>query len=798
MTVQATLLGYEYFRDRNYQNPRLYLLFYDNGKHEILKIPAKNMHKPYLLTLDRKLPKTSKIKGTEKTKRFHSIKNVHVNFTKVLVDDPNDIAKIRRRFKSSWEDHIFYHLNYVYDNQLVYGCTHQISMLEPYPLVRFNGNLEEYYNELFSMAFINYKRCAIDIEVKVKEGEYVNVEKADKPIIAIAVATTDGKHKIFALANQKETIGNIHFYTDEKQMLKDFYEYIRDYPIKITHGGDNFDLPYLRNRSRNLGLKHIPITPKREFYSFADSIHIDLSEFFSNNSIQTYVFGKKYQNATLEEISWTLLREHKLPRPNFEKASPLEIAIYCWNDAYLTLKLTTFNNNLVMNLITMLSRIANMDMETATRKTVSSWIRSLYHYVHRLYGYVIPNEKDLKRFNPLDKKGYKGAMILDPTELGTMGVHFDVWELDFSSLYPSCVETRNISYDTVNCPHPECRHNKVPETNIHICTKKKGILPIMFGALKNLRVKKYKPFLKQVEQNLRENKDENLAVLKSYLEAIVGMLKVIINAGYGVFGDSDLSDLYCQPVAEATTAYGRLSLKIALEEAEKMGGKVLAGHTDSLYVKGLTKEQVYELSKRISERLKIDFEVQKHYRMVAFWKKANYLTVDDYGNVRVVGLLGKKRHIPAFIKEQFEKLKKLIAPVKTYNELDKLKEEIRNLCRQTRNMLYNGEIKLNQLAFLVTLHKDIDKGKGQDYMVARLYKQKVNPNLSRGDRIRKILTNPKLTGVSALPLELVQNLNVINREKYLEHIKSVFGQVLQPLGIEPEEAFQTYKTVQLV
>ena len=54
-----------------------------------------------------------------------------------------------------------------------------------------------------------------------------------------------------------------------------------------------------------------------------------------------------------------------------------ELVTYCLNDSELTLKLTTFSDNLVMKLIFILMRITKLPMEDLTRQGVSSWIRNL-------------------------------------------------------------------------------------------------------------------------------------------------------------------------------------------------------------------------------------------------------------------------------------------------------------------------------------------------------------------------------------------------------------------------------------
>ena len=66
-------------------------------------------------------------------------------------------------------------------------------------------------------------------------------------------------------------------------------------------------------------------------------------------------------------------------------------------------------------------------------------------------------------------KKYKGGLVIEPKP----GIYFGVSVLDFASLYPSIIKVHNLSYETVNCIHEECRSNRVPDTDHWICTKEK-------------------------------------------------------------------------------------------------------------------------------------------------------------------------------------------------------------------------------------------------------------------------------------------------------------------------------------
>ena len=113
-----------------------------------------------------------------------------------------------------------------------------------------------------------------------------------------------------------------------------------------------------------------------------------------------------------------------------------------------------------------------------------------------------------------EKKQYDGAMIYNPLDEGTNGLHLNVAAFDFASLYPSCILARNISWETKSSKETEFAVNlKIPRnfSNIkqedmrYYRTDKLGLLPNAIATLKPLR-KEYK--LKMLEALQEGNKKE--------------------------------------------------------------------------------------------------------------------------------------------------------------------------------------------------------------------------------------------------------------------------------------------------
>jgi len=413
-----------------------------------------------------------------------------------------------------------------------------------------------------------------------------------------------------------------------------------------------------------------------------------------------------------------------------------------------------------MKLILILARISSMPMEDVSRQGVSRWIRNFMHHEHRRRNMLIPNAEDI-----LAKKGktstkaiikgkkYKGAIVVEPVP----GIHFNVAVMDFPSLYPSIIKVWNLGYQSILCPHPECRDNIIPGTTHWVCKKKRALESLLIGSLRDLRVQWYKP----------KSKDKSLsAEIRNWYRLIQGALKVILNASYGVFG-AETFDLYCPPVAEATAALGRHSITQIINKTKELGIQVLYGDTDSVFLKNPTKEQIRELARWTEKELKMGLDVDKVYRYAVFSsRKKNYLGVLEDGSVDVKGLTGKKRHIPPFIKKAFDKMKERLAMVKTPADFEEAKKDVCNIVRDCYMRLKRRQWE--------SLEEHV--------RAARILKEK-GIELKAGDLISfvKVTKEPHVK-----PVELATK-NEIDVDKYVAYLHSTFDQVLDALGLDFDE-----------
>ena len=833
-------LGRAFLIDVSYDGQRgcARLKLYEPVEQKIYVWYDKTGHKPYCLTdlgpdAISKLPGVVKHNGfdhVEVVEKHDLLKDRRIRLTKVVAKDPLSIGGrpkgcIRDLLKEEarrvlgyearvWEAAIKYHECYIYDRGLIPGMPYRISKgqllpaWEKPPMIdQLSSALADQPEELREKAIEwatlleceapELRRVALDIEVLTEVPTRVpDAHTAPQPIICVSLVGSDGLERVLLLRRQGVEEGEfnlpehvrVEFYDDERELLLAVFSALVDYPVVITFNGDDFDLRYIFHRAERLGFtrQEIPIEPGRDKYSLRYGIHVDLYKLFSITALQVYAFGKRYESVSLDELGASLLglKKVELAKP-LSELSYAELAEYCYRDALITLKLTQFDDELVMKLAVLLSRISKMPIEDATRLSVSRWIRSFMQFELRQRSALIPNPEDIlaekgtTATKAIVKGRYMGAIVVKPKP----GIHMDVVVLDFASLYPSAMKAWNLSFETVRCPHPECRDNLVPGLPHWVCKKRRGISSLLIGSLRDLRVYWYKP----------RSKDKSLPkALRDWYKVVQLTLKVILNASYGVFG-ADIFEFYCPPVAESTAAVGRYAISSVIKKCEEMGLEVLYGDTDSVFLSNPGEERIQELIDWAEETLGMDLDVDKVYRYVVFSeRKKNYLGVLIDGSVDVKGLTGKKKHVPRFIREAFERVIEELALVQGPEDLRVAKERIKAIIREYYNRLKKRQFEPADLAFHVTLGKEPEKytkTTPQHVKAARELERRTGRKLKAGDIISFVKVTPRRSNgevLDVLPVELATKEDV-DVDKYVSFLESTFEQILDALGMSFSE-----------
>ena len=800
------------------------LKFYEPKSKELILWHDETSHKPYCYSrlspdeLDF-LQERTDVLEIKQIKKYDLLKDEEIEMSQIIVDNPMSIGgnfgeSIKNQIET-WESDLKYYENYLYDRGLIVGRYYEgkNGKIEPYDLEISDEvklalksllwdkvdsesmvDAEEFkifiseWADLLNQPIPRIKRLSLDIEVEAVIGRIPDPKLAEKKVTAIGLKGSDGFDQIFVLrtegsdegVNELEPNIKIKFYdlVDEKKMIEDAFEIIKTFPFVLTYNGDEFDLPYLYNRAERLGVKNSenPFYMMRDSATLKEGVHLDLYKVLSNRSFQIYAFSQKYTDFSLNSVSKALLGKEKIDYGlEFDELSLYQTANYCYNDALLTYELTSFNKDLLMDLLVIIARIGRLPIDDVARLGVSQWIRSLLYFEHRRRNCLIPKREELQNRSEgvmsnavIKDKKYRGGLVVEPKE----GIHFDVVVMDFASLYPSIIKVRNLSYETVRCTHEECKKNTIPGTNHWACTKKNGLTSLIIGSLRDLRVNYYKSLSKK--ETLTDDQRQQYTVVSQ-------ALKVILNASYGVMG-AEIFPLYFLPVAEATTAIGRHTILETIKKCEATGIEVLYGDTDSLFLKKPTPEQIKIVIEQAKKDHGVDLEIDKTYRYcVLSNRKKNYLGVTKSGKVDVKGLTGKKSHTPAFIKNLFYELIDILSKVQTMDDFVKAKIDIAEKISICGKKVEAKEIPLEDLTFNVMLSKAPSEYVKTIPQHIRAAKQLESiREIKKGDKISfiKILNKP---GVK--PVELAKK-EEIDSKKYMEFMEATLEQITSSMDLD--------------
>ena len=843
------------------ENQKVQLKFYDPNLHVIYFWQDKTDHKPYCYTKLEYKKRAEEIASIEKKFELKIIPKIdlmsdkEIQAIKIIAPDPLSIGGkggIREKL-NVWEANIKYHENYLYDTRLIPGSYYKRKgdniIEDPYEMSEIvhnalknflwdkileskearNDKYREYVREwadLLNQPIPEMKRIALDIEVDSEEGRMPVPREHDRKITAIGIVSNNGLRKVFLLDQDKnpkdgtELIPEAEMCKTEKELLEKTFKIIWSYNLLVTFNGDDFDLPYLYERSQDPAIdpinhtiipkEEIPIVVKRDSFmkkgiqaepvQLKHGVHIDLFRTFQNRSIQIYAFSHKYSEYRLNAISEALLNDSKIEFEGNISDLPIQkLAQYCLKDTDLTFRLTRFNDNLLLKLLFVIARISRLSIEDLSRVGVNQWIRGMLFYEHRKINALIPHTEELRYKGEastsaiIKEKKYRGGLVVEPTP----GIHFNVSVVDFASLYPSIIKVHNLSYETVNCPHDSCSQDpdqKIADTPYWTCKEKKGITSLLIGSLRDLRVNYYKQL----------SKDKTISPEERQLYTVVSQaIKVILNASYGVMG-AEIFPLYCLPVADATAAIGRNIITKTIEKCKESGIEVVYGDTDSLFLRDPSEGNVEEISKWAKTNQGVDLELDKEYRYVVFNNlKKNYLGVLKDGTVDVKGLTGKKSHTPTFIRKTFYSLLDILGKVNTEKDFDTAREKIKDIIRESAKKLESDKYPLEELSFNVMINKSPEKygkktsenkritsidghdstsnsikGIPQHIKAAKLFSDN-GRQIKAGDIISYVKTK---TAEGVKPVELATHKE-IDTEKYLEAMESTFDQLLTALDV---------------
>ncbi|MBN1456008.1 MAG: hypothetical protein JW945_07140 [Methanomicrobia archaeon] len=389
----------------------------------------------------------------------------------------------------------------------------------------------------------------------------------------------------------------------------------------------------------------------------------------------------------------------------------------------------------------------------------------------------------------------RGGMIYDPR----VGVHEDVLEIDFTSLYPTIMVKQNISPETVLCSCcPESSH-RVPLIDYPICEQRVGLIPRVL-----------EPLIARRSEYKRRVKSSRWRDQRAVYEARKNVLKWILVTCFGYTGyrNARFGRIECH---EAINAYGRELLLQTAQIAEERGYEVLHGIIDSLWLKGAARTaRDHELLRQaIEHETGMPLELEGVYRWVVFLpRKARdggalnrYYGLFADGTMKIRGLELRRSDTPQMIRNAQLDMLKVMARADTVAALYELMPEVIGVLREYADRIVNGECALDELVFTPVVSRELEFYSHVTNSAACLLQLKrrgraVHP----GERIQYIVTDAG-SGRYAKKVKawaLAEGTEHYDKKRYVRFLLRAGESILSPFGYTERKLVELIKPTRQV
>lgn len=291
------------------------------------------------------------------------------------------------------------------------------------------------------------------------------------------------------------------------------------------------------------------------------------------------------------------------------------------------------------------ARLTGLSPNLTSRFTPGTLVSSYETYEAMKRGIAVPFRKsdaeNVRQFEHL-RAADRGGMMFQPQP----GLFENVYEIDFTSLYPSIIVQANLSPETIG--HPERR----------------GFLPEVLDPLLAMR-----RFTKQAKR-----KDQAYAGIDSVLKWML-----VTCFGYTGYKNAKFGRI---EVHEGITARSRDILLATKDLAEEMGFSVLHGIVDCLWLKGISIE---DLKTRVEHHTKLFTDLET-YCWLVFLPMADgtgaynryYGRLSD-GSIKVRGIAARRHDTVPYIRRMQKEMLSLMASAESATDLREREDLVKEL-----------------------------------------------------------------------------------------------------------------------
>ncbi|MCS7143425.1 MAG: DNA-directed DNA polymerase [Archaeoglobaceae archaeon] len=635
-------------------------------------------------------------------------------------------------------------------------------------------------------------------EGKLRSYEIEEVERVNKEIPELNILAFDcemlssfgmpdpEKDPIIVISvkwsNEREEI----LHGNERTIIQDFVQIIKeiDPDLIVGYNQDAFDWPYIRKRAEKLKIS-LDIGRDGSLIKFkggrpkiAGRLNVDLYDIALRI---TDVKIKKLEN----------IAEFLGAKIDIEDIEAKDINRYWQNDKEKVLthaKRDVIHTYMIAKeLLPMhyeLARLIRLPLDDISRMGRGKQVDWLLLSEARKLGEIAPNAEEVLF------ESYEGALVIEPER----GLHENVAELDFASMYPSIMIAYNISPDTL-AEEGDCY--VAPEVNYKFRKQPEGFFRRILKMLIEKR-REIKTIMKSIDE-----KDPRSKLLDIKQQT----LKILTNSFYGYMGWAG-ARWYCRKCAEATTAWGRYFIKTSAKIAQDLEFKVLYGDTDSIFISktglGLEEleEEVEKLILEISKRLPVQIELDELFKTIFFVEKKRYAGLTAEDKILVRGLEVRRGDWCELAKKAQKGVIEIILkekdPEKAMSYIKEIVESIRA-----------GKIKLEDVVIYKGLTKKPSKYEAVQAHVKAVKKaEEVGIFYPVGSKVGFVIVKgPGNIGDRAYPIDMIEqfdgeNIRIklksgeetkkLDKDYYIEHqIIPAVLRILERFGFSEEKIERT-------
>lgn len=663
-----------------------------------------------------------------------------------------------------------------------------------------------------------FRILSFDIECAGRKGVFPEPDK--DPVIQIAcLVQRQGEREafikvIFTWKSCAPIVGaEVLSYETEEELLNSWSDFVRQVDPDIITGYNiqNFDLTYLLNRAKHLGLKHFPhlgrvnnvlsSIRKQPFQSKqmgkTENNYIDISGRVQFDLLLVLRREYKLRSYRLNAVSYHFLQEQKedvhhsiiTDLQNGNEQTRRRLAVYCLKDAVLPLRLID-KLMCIINYMEM-ARVTGVTLNSLLSRGQQIKVMSQLLRKAREHDLVIPVHRGQSG------EEYEGATVIEPMR-GYYNV--PIATLDFSSLYPSIMMAHNLCYTTLLSPSVVVKEGLTKDQYIqtpsgNYFAKKslvKGLLPEILENLLSAR--------KRAKQDLKNETDP---FKRQVLDGRQLALKISANSVYGFTGAQN-GKLPCLEISQSVTSFGRLMIEQTKQYVEEMftikngyehDAKVIYGDTDSVMCKfgvgtvaeamKLGKEAAEKISSTFQDPIKLEFEKvyfpyllinKKRYAGLYFTKPDVHDKMDCKG-IEVV----RRDNCPLVANLINSCLQKILINRDPNAAIEHAKQVISDLlCNR---------IDISQLVItkeLTKSDKDYAAKQAHNELANRMRKRDPGSAPQLGDRVPYVIIastkNTNASEKSEDPIFVLENNKPIDTDYYLNHqIKKPLLRIFEPI-----------------